>query len=189
MGGWISLLLAGRPRHRKQVRASHCTALHCTALHCKQVRALLLVAPALNFFRPHYARLAASLPEEAVRRLDRGEVHVLEDETGVTHLRKSFAERSAELELDCARGLEVVGPCRILHGVRDASVAYTGSVQLMEALQGDQVRSRCINLTTTQPVVAGTHSSAIKIGRHIWQIILQEANCGCRHRHRLISRA
>jgi hypothetical protein len=77
------------------------------------------VAPAINFFRPHYARLAASLPEDAVRRLDQGEVHVWEDETGVTHLRKSFAERSARQELELAGGL---GP-----GWRGPSGSCTGA--------------------------------------------------------------
>ncbi len=83
MGGWISLLIAGHPRHQLLVRA------------------LLLVVPAVNFFRPHYARLAAELPEEVVRRLDRGEVHVWEDETG---------ERSAEQELELVGdwGLELL---------------------------------------------------------------------------------
>jgi hypothetical protein len=123
---------------RWSASALHFTTLHCTAL---QIRALLLVAPAINFFRPHYARLAASLPEDAVRRLDQGEVHVWEDETGVTHLRKSFAERSAGQELELAGGLGpgVAGPVRILHGGRDASVPYTHSLNLLEALRCEQV--------------------------------------------------
>ena len=121
MGGWISLLLASRREFKDQIKG------------------LVLVAPALNFFRPHYHQMAKELNLEQQATLERGEVVAVEDEWGVTYLRKSFVEASAELELDLSKPLEVSVPCRILHGVRDASVPYRNSVELMEALMGTNV--------------------------------------------------
>ena len=121
MGGWISLLLASRREFKDQIKG------------------LVLVAPALNFFRPHYHQMAKELNLEQQVALERGEVVAVEDEWGVTYLRKSFVEASAELELDLAKPLEVSVPCRILHGVRDASVPYRNSVELMETLVGTNV--------------------------------------------------
>ena len=121
MGGWISLLLASRREFKDQIKG------------------LVLVAPALNFFRPHYHQMAKELNLEQQATLERGEVVAVEDEWGVTYLRKSFVEASAELELDLTKPLEVSVPCRILHGVRDASVPYRNSVELMETLVGTNV--------------------------------------------------
>ena len=121
MGGWISLLLASRAETRELVKG------------------LVLVAPALNFFRPHYHQMASELPVEQQVKLEKGETVAVEDEYGVTYLRKSFADASAELELDLSKPLDISVPCRILHGARDATIPYRNSVELMEKLVGSNV--------------------------------------------------
>ena len=85
MGGWISLLLASRAETRELVKG------------------LVLVAPALNFFRPHYHQMASELSVQQQAKLERGETVAVEDEYGVTYLRKSFVDASAELELDLSK--------------------------------------------------------------------------------------
>jgi pimeloyl-ACP methyl ester carboxylesterase len=120
MGGWISVRLALQ--------------------HRQKVAGLVRVAPALNFLRPYYQHYYSSLPKEVQVKLDRGELHLLEEEDGsLTPLMKSFVESSVEWEIDLGRGLDLQVPCRILHGVRDASVPYGQSVALMEALGSQQV--------------------------------------------------
>jgi len=121
MGGWISLLLATRAETRELVKG------------------LVLVAPALNFFRPHYHQMASELSVEQQAKLERGETVAVEDEYGITYLRKSFADTSAELELDLSKPLDISVPCRILHGAKDATIPYGNSVELMEKLVGSNV--------------------------------------------------
>ena len=121
MGGWISLLLATRSEFKHLVKG------------------LVLVAPALNFFRPYYQQMVKELPLEQQEKLERGEMVAVEDEYGITYLRKSFADASADLELDLSKPLEVSLPCRILHGARDATIPCKNSVGLMENLAGNNV--------------------------------------------------
>jgi len=121
MGGWISLLLASNEEFKHLVKG------------------LVLVAPALNFFRPYYQQMVKELPQEQQAKLERGEMVAVEDEYGITYLRKSFAEASAELEFDLSKPLEVSLPCRILHGARDATIPYKNSIGLMESLIGNNV--------------------------------------------------
>ena len=119
--GWISLLLASNEEFKHLVKG------------------LVLVAPALNFFRPYYQQMFKELPQEQQAKLEKGEMVGVEDEYGITYLRKSFAEASAELELDLSKPLEVSLPCRILHGARDATIPYKNSIGLMESLIGNNV--------------------------------------------------
>ena len=121
MGGWISLLLASRKEFKHLVKG------------------LVLVAPALNFFRPYYHQMVKELSLEQQAKLERGEMVEVEDEYGITYLRKSFADATAELELDLSKPLEVSLPCRILHGARDATIPFKKSVELMEQLIGNNV--------------------------------------------------
>ena len=121
MGGWLALWLASQERYRPRVAS------------------LLLVAPAVNFLRPHYSQLEASLAPEVVRRLHRGELVELEEHYGVKYLRKDFADNSAQYELDLGRPLAVRVPCRILHGVQDDSVPWRNSLELLEVLEGERV--------------------------------------------------
>ena len=120
MGGWISLLLASRSEFRHLVKG------------------LVLVAPALNFFRPYYQQMAKELPLEQQAQLERGEMVSVEDEDGITHLRKAFAEGSADLELDLSKPLEVSLPCRIARCQR-RNPSAKNSVELMEKLIGNNV--------------------------------------------------
>jgi len=121
MGGWISLLLATRSEFKHLVKG------------------LVLVAPALNFFRPYYQQMVKELPLEQQEKLERGEMVAVEDQYGITYLRKSFADASEDLELDLSKPLEVSLTCRILHGARDATIPYKNSVGLMEKLVGNNV--------------------------------------------------
>ena len=121
MGGWISLLLASRKEFKHLVKG------------------LVLVAPALNFFRPYYHQMVKELSLEQQAKLERGEMVAVEDEYGITYLRKSFADATAELELDLSKPLEVSLPCRILHGARDATIPFKKSAELMEQLIGNNV--------------------------------------------------
>ena len=56
MGGWVSLWLASRSRHRENIRG------------------LILIAPALNFLRPFYQQIYQSAPSSVQSALDQGEV-------------------------------------------------------------------------------------------------------------------
>ena len=56
MGGWISLLLASRSKLKQNIKA------------------LVLIAPALNFLRPFYQQIYANSKENVRRSLDNGEV-------------------------------------------------------------------------------------------------------------------
>ena len=56
MGGWIGLWLASQ----KQL--------------ADKISGLVLVAPAVNFLRPHYQQVYSNLPSQDQHRLDRGEV-------------------------------------------------------------------------------------------------------------------
>ena len=56
MGGWISLLLASRSKLRQNIKA------------------LVLIAPALNFLRPFYQQIYANSEEDIRRSLDNGQV-------------------------------------------------------------------------------------------------------------------
>ena len=56
MGGWIGLWLASQREFAGKISG------------------LVLVAPAVNFTRPHYQRVYSSLPATYQQRLDRGEV-------------------------------------------------------------------------------------------------------------------
>ena len=59
MGGWISLLLASRSKLKQKIKA------------------LVLIAPALNFLRPFYQQIYANSGESVRRSLDNGEVSCL----------------------------------------------------------------------------------------------------------------
>ena len=56
MGGWISLLLASQSKLKQKIKA------------------LVLIAPALNFLRPFYQQIYANSGEHVRRSLDNGEV-------------------------------------------------------------------------------------------------------------------
>jgi len=121
MGGWISLWLASQEKYKEKVKS------------------LLLIAPAVNFLRPFYAEIVRKLPQEVQDKLERGEIHQIEDQYGVKPLKKSFAENSAKFEIDLGQPIDISCPVRILHGVADDSVPYKSSLGIMELLVSEDV--------------------------------------------------
>ena len=81
---------------------------------------------------------ALKLPPEQQAKLGRGEMVAVEDEYGFTYLRKSFADASADLELDLSKPLEVSLSCRIARCQR-RNPSAKNSVELMEKLIGNNV--------------------------------------------------
>ena len=59
MGGWISLWLASQPRNLDKIQG------------------LMLIAPALNFIRPHYKQTYQKLSAQDQKSLDNGQVNIL----------------------------------------------------------------------------------------------------------------
>ena len=114
MGAWISLWL-GTQR-----------------LYQEKIKGMLLIAPAVNFLRIFYADIYKKLPEDAQEALDRGEIYRIQDESGMTPLKKTFAENSAKFELDFNQPIQIECPIKILHGVADDIIPYTSSLRIME---------------------------------------------------------
>jgi len=121
MGGWISLWLASQEKYKEKVKS------------------LLLIAPAVNFLRPFYAEIVRKLPQEVQDKLERGEIHQIEDQYGVKPLKKSFAENSAKFEIDLGQPIDISCPVKILHGVADDTVPYKNSLGIMELLVSEDV--------------------------------------------------
>jgi alpha-beta hydrolase superfamily lysophospholipase len=118
MGAWISLWLAARSPLRARISA------------------LVLIAPAINFFRPEFARILTTVSSHDRAALEAGSTVDLHD-TGLGRLmplRKSFVEATVPFELDAAALAEVQIPVAILHGVEDEVVPYRGSLDLMRQL-------------------------------------------------------
>jgi len=123
MGGWISLWLASQEKFASKISG------------------LVLIAPALNFIRPHYEEVYRNLPLEKRARLDQGEVvHINSGEYQDLPVRKCFAEESVQYELEPCEDIKVQSPVTILHGVRDQSVPYQNSIQIMNSLVTEDVQ-------------------------------------------------
>ena len=56
-------------------------------------------------------------------------VYIKWDEEECLPVRKSFAEKSRDLELDLSEEINVTCPVTILHGVRDESVPYQVNIE------------------------------------------------------------
>ena len=111
MGGWISLWLASQEKFASKISG------------------LVLIAPALNFIRPHYEEVYRNLPPKEKARLDQGAVvHINSGEYQDLPVRKCFAEESVQYELEPCEDIKVQSPVTILHGVRDQSVPYQASI-------------------------------------------------------------
>jgi len=125
MGGWISLWLAAHSplRHR--------------------ISGLVLIAPALNFFRPEFARIISRLSAADRASLESGAAVDIHDSSlgRIVPLRKSFVDATAKYELDPSALAAISGniPVSILHGVGDEVVPYRGSLDIMEGLGSDRV--------------------------------------------------
>jgi alpha-beta hydrolase superfamily lysophospholipase len=123
MGAWISLWLAARSSLRERISA------------------LVLIAPALNFFRPEFTRILNYISSADRAALEAGQTVDLHD-TGLGRLmplRKSFVDATVPFEMDAAALADVRIPVAILHGVEDEVVPYRGSLDLMAQLGGQDV--------------------------------------------------
>jgi alpha-beta hydrolase superfamily lysophospholipase len=125
MGAWISLWLAARSPLRNRISG------------------ILLIAPALNFFRPEFARILCRVSAAERAALENGAAVDIHDSSlgRVVPLRKSFVDATVRYELDPSALAAISGniPVSILHGVGDEVVPYRGSLDIMEQLGSNGV--------------------------------------------------
>jgi len=120
MGGWISLLLAQNPKFKEKIKG------------------MILISPALNFFMKYYGYLCSQLPKDAVERIEKGETYLFTDSYGNTRpIRKSFFENTVQFENTGEIGVDV--PVIILHGVKDETVPYRSSLDIIENITSKDV--------------------------------------------------
>ena len=100
---------------------------------------MLLIAPAVNVLRIFYADRYKKLPKDAQEALDKGEIYRIQDESGMTPLKKSFAENSAKFELNFNEPIQVECPIKILHGVADDIIPYMSSLKIMEKVASKEL--------------------------------------------------
>ena len=108
MGAWISLRLA-----------AHSPLRSCIA-------GLVLIAPALNFFRPEFARILGRVSATDRAALEAGNTVDIHD-SGLGRLmplRKSFIDATVPFEIDASALASINIPVTILHGVQDEVVPY-----------------------------------------------------------------
>jgi alpha-beta hydrolase superfamily lysophospholipase len=123
MGAWISLWLAAHSPLRNRIGG------------------LVLIAPALNFFRPRFEQILRQLGSADRAALESGATIDMHDSSlnRTVQLRKAFAEATVPYEMDSSALAAVNIPVSILHGVMDDVVPYRGSLSIMEQLGSDQV--------------------------------------------------
>lgn len=122
MGGWISSMIAEK--------------------HPEKFSSLLLIAPAINFHRKYESILLSQLDKKSIQRYKEGGVVPLHrPDYGTFPLRKvQFDEmRKFELSLE-VDSLNVNCPVRIIHGIQDDDVPYTGSLDILKALKTSDVQ-------------------------------------------------
>ncbi len=101
-----------------------------------RVKGLLLIAPAVDFFRPRFE----SFPEEARTQLIHGETLWFEGPFGKFPVNYRIVEESIPLELLCREGpLPIHCPIRILHGMNDEQAPYKVGIQLAEKFASEDV--------------------------------------------------
>ncbi|XP_047500905.1 palmitoyl-protein thioesterase ABHD10, mitochondrial-like [Penaeus chinensis] len=122
MGGWISSILAKR--------------------YPEKFSSLLMLAPAINFGRKYMQVLLSQLPPGLVKKFEADEVvKLFVPEYGEFPLRKSMFEDMKQHELSMEAGsIPVQCPTRIIHGVKDKDVPYKESLQVLGALQTNDVQ-------------------------------------------------
>jgi len=124
MGAWISLLLATHPALKQNIKG------------------IVLIAPAINFFSKFFKSATSALPKEALDKIEAGETYLHTDPASgrITLLRKSFFERTLEHHLNGEIGVEV--PVSILHGVQDETIPFESSIPILQ-----NIRSKDVELT------------------------------------------
>ncbi|XP_023342925.1 mycophenolic acid acyl-glucuronide esterase, mitochondrial-like [Eurytemora carolleeae] len=128
MGGFISLLLAADPTLKSSIAG------------------LLLVAPAVNFSSVLYKSICSQLPKEVIEHLEAGGLYKYENEFGSRTIRKSFFDSAAELEFKGEIHVDV--PVTILHGVKDETVPFKDSLQIIENITSKDVELTYVKEST-----------------------------------------
>jgi len=118
MGGWISIKLA--------------------AQFSQSVKGMVLISPAFNYFRKFYPVICSQLPKDAVERVEAGETYDFVDADGYSRpIRKSFFMNTEKFEMHGSLDIEV--PVIILHGIKDETIPYKESLNIIENLTSKDV--------------------------------------------------
>lgn len=121
LGAWISILQALKDGGRR-------------------IKGLVLIAPALNVFRPYYDIVMPKLDTEAMHVLNKGEVYTLNDEEhGEFKMWKALIEKIEECEIDVEGEVGVKCPVRILHGCQDKTIPFSAAIDVMNCLESEDV--------------------------------------------------
>ena len=103
-----------------------------------RIKAMLLIAPAINTLYGKYETWRRELFDEETRdKLDRGETHLFPTEYGIMPVRKGFFDGCKENELSLPLNVEI--PVKIFHGIKDDVVPYEKSLKLVQDLKGSQI--------------------------------------------------
>ncbi|XP_065346722.1 palmitoyl-protein thioesterase ABHD10, mitochondrial-like [Cloeon dipterum] len=105
----------------------------------KKVAAIIMVAPAINFFKFYYDFFYKAVDDEQKKILDSGKLLVLQKNFGNIFLRREFRDKSIAAHLDLDKPLDIQVPVRILHGVKDPDVPFKQSLKIMSALTSKDV--------------------------------------------------
>ncbi|XP_059484802.1 palmitoyl-protein thioesterase ABHD10, mitochondrial-like isoform X2 [Neocloeon triangulifer] len=114
MGGWLSMKMAMESPEK--------------------VAAIIMIAPAINFFKYYYDFFYNSVDDKHKEVLDNGELLILKKNYGNIFLRKGFRDDSITHHLDLDKPISISAPVRILHGVKDPDVPFKQSLKIMSAL-------------------------------------------------------
>lgn len=119
MGGWLALITAIQNPSR--------------------IHSLLLISPSLNFIWKFFVLAYNEASPEGKERLDSGKVYKFSSQYLEMFMRKDFAEKSKEHEIDLTKPIATKVPTRILHGMKDGNVPYSMSLKIADMLQSDDV--------------------------------------------------
>ncbi|KAG8234032.1 hypothetical protein J437_LFUL013200 [Ladona fulva] len=72
-------------------------------------------------------------------RLESGKIYKFSNQHLEMFLRKDFAEKSRDHEIDLTKPIDTRVPTRILHGMKDGAVPYTSSLKIAELIQSEDV--------------------------------------------------
>merc|ERR1719150_2968506 len=81
----------------------------------------------------------AACSSEDKKKLDCGETIVFKSPFGDQLMSKRFADSSSVVEMDLSNPIKVHCPIRILHGVKDDTVPYENSIEIMKLVTSEDV--------------------------------------------------